>query len=202
MLDFPRWKYWLVTLVMLIAALLALPNVFGEDPALQVERKDRAPMDDQQRQTVEDLLRKQQVVIKRDYLDSGRLILAFDDVAAQLKARDTVDATLSDLDRSALSNATRAPAWMRRIGLKAMPLGLDLRGGLYLLYQVDVNGAVTQLLDSYQQSFRRALTEAKLPFTDVTSFNSSSELRHRRTARNLAGRHRHQRRDDSAQARR
>ncbi|MGA8708582.1 MAG: protein translocase subunit SecD [Steroidobacteraceae bacterium] len=174
MLDFPRWKYWLVALVMLVAALLALPNVFGEDPALQVERKDRAPMDEQQRQTVEELLRKQQVVIKRDYLDSGRLILAFDDVAAQLKARDTVDATLSDVDRSALSNATRAPAWMRRLGLKPMPLGLDLRGGLYLLYQVDINGAVTQLLDSYQQSFRRALTEAKLPFTDVASFNSSA----------------------------
>jgi preprotein translocase subunit SecD len=174
MLEFPRWKYVLVALVMLIAGLFALPNVFGEDPALQVERKNRAPMDDFARQSIEDLLHKQQIVIKRDYLDGGRLILAFDDVAAQLKARDTVDATLSDVDRSALSNATRAPAWMRKLGLKAMPLGLDLRGGLYLLYQVDVNGAVSQLLDSYEQSFRRALNEAKLPFTDITSFNSSS----------------------------
>jgi preprotein translocase subunit SecD len=174
MLEFPRWKYWLVVLVMLIAALLASPNLFGEDPALQVERKDRAPVDDAARQSVEQLLRQQQIAIKRDYLDSGRLILAFDDVAAQLKARDSVDATLADVYRSALSNATRAPAWMRRLGLKAMPLGLDLRGGLYLLYQVDVNGAVTQLLDSYQQSFRRALAEAKLNFTDVAPFNSSA----------------------------
>ena len=174
MLEFPRWKYVLVALVMLIAALLALPNLFGEDPALQVERKDRAPMDDAARQSIEELLRKQQILIKRDYLDSGRLILAFNDVSGQLKARDTVDSTLSDIDRSALSNATRAPAWMRAMGLKAMPLGLDLRGGLYLLYQVDVNGAVTQLLDSYQQSFRRGLAEAKLPFTDVTNFNSGA----------------------------
>src|ERR1700689_5050153 len=174
MLDFLRWKYVLVALVMLVAALFALPNVFGQDPALQVERKDRAPMDDFARQTIEDLLRKQQIAIKRDYLDSGRLLLAFNDVAAQLKARDTVDATLSDLDRSALSNATRAPAWMRALGLKAMPLGLDLRGGLYLLYQVDVNGAVTQLLASYQQGFRRGLAEAKLPFTDVSNFNSGA----------------------------
>ena len=173
MLEFPRWKYVLVTLVMLIAALLALPNVFGEDPALQVERKDRAPMDDLARQTIEELLHKQQLLIKRDYLDSGRLILAFGDVASQLKARDVVDATLSDIDRSALSNAPRAPAWTRSLGLKAMPLGLDLRGGLYLLYQVDVAGAVSQLLESYQQSFRRALGEAKLPFTDVTSYSST-----------------------------
>lgn len=174
MLEFPRWKYVLVALVMALAVLLALPNVFGQDPALQIERKDRAPMDDLARQQVEDLLRKQQVGIKRDYLDSGRLIVAFNDVASQLKARDAVDATLSDVDRSALSSATRAPAWMLRMGLKPMPLGLDLRGGLYLLYQVDVNGAVTQLLESYQQSFRRALTEAKVPFTDVTTFSSGA----------------------------
>jgi preprotein translocase subunit SecD len=156
---------------MLIAALFALPNVFGEDPALQVERKNRAPMDEFARQTIEELLHKQQITIKRDYIDNGRLILAFNDVAAQLKARDTVDGTLSDVDRSALSNAPRAPAWMRRLGLKAMPLGLDLRGGLYLLYQVDVNGAVSQLLESYEQSFRRALNEAKLPFADITTVN-------------------------------
>ena len=128
MLEYARWKYVLIAVVLLLALLFALPNVFGQDPALQVERKDRAPMDDFARQTIEDLLRKQQIAIKRDYLDSGRLLLAFNDVAAQLKARDTVDATLSDLDRSALSNATRAPAWMRALGLKAMPLGLDLRG--------------------------------------------------------------------------
>jgi preprotein translocase subunit SecD len=174
MLDFPRWKYVLVALVMLIAALLALPNVFGEDRALQVERKDRAPVDDSARLTIEELLGKQQIVVKRDYLEAGRLIVVFNDVTAQLKARDTVEATLSDVYRSALSNATRAPAWMRKMGLKAMPLGLDLRGGLYLLYQVDINGAVTQLLESYQQSFQRALTEAKLPVGDITTLNSGT----------------------------
>jgi preprotein translocase subunit SecD len=174
MLEFPRWKYVLVVLVMLVAALLALPNLFGEDPALQVERKDRTPMDFQARQNIEDLLRKQQIPIKRDYIDNGRLIVAFNDVASQIKARDTVDATLADVDRSALSNASRAPAWMRDLGLKAMPLGLDLRGGLYLLYQVDVGGAVSQLLESYQQSFRRALTDAKLPVTDIVVFNSGA----------------------------
>jgi preprotein translocase subunit SecD len=174
MLEFARWKYVLVTLVVLIGVLLALPNLFGEDPALQVERKSRAPMDDFARQSIEDLLRKQNIVVRRDFIDSGRLILAFNDVASQLKARDTVDATLSDVDRSALANASRAPAWMRKLGLKAMPLGLDLRGGLYLLYQVDLQGAVSQLLESYEQSFRRALTDAKLPFTDITTIGAGA----------------------------
>ncbi len=172
MLEFPRWKYILIALVVILGLFIALPNLFGEDPALQVERKTRAPMDDFSRQSIEDLLAKQGVVIKRDYIDSGRLVLAFNDVAAQLKARDTVEATVADVYRSALANASRAPGWMRALGLKAMPLGLDLRGGLYLLYQVDVNGAVSQLLESDEQSFRRALDEAKLPFTDITTTRS------------------------------
>ena len=174
MLEFARWKYALIVIVLAVGTLFALPNVFTDDQALQVERKNRAPMDDFARQSIEDLLRKQQITIKRDYIDDGRLILAFSDVASQLKARDTVESTLSDVYRSALAYASRAPAWMRKLGLRAMPLGLDLRGGLYLLYQVDLAGAVSQLLESYEQSFRHALNDAKLPFTDITTTTSNS----------------------------
>jgi preprotein translocase subunit SecD len=174
MLEFSRWKYVLVSLVVVIGLLFALPNLFGQDQALQIERKNRAPMDDFARQSIEDLLHKQQIAIKRDYIDNGRLIVAFNDVASQLKARDTVESTLSDVDRSALAYASRAPGWMRKLGLKAMPLGLDLRGGLYLLYQVDLNGAVSQLLESYEQSFRHALNDAKIAFTDITTVTSGN----------------------------
>ncbi len=63
-----------------------------------------------------------------------------------------------------------------------MPLGLDLRGGLYLLYQVDVNGAVAQLLESYDQGFRRTLASANLPFTDITTYTSSKSIDSQRAA--------------------
>jgi preprotein translocase subunit SecD len=168
MLEFARWKYLLVLFVVLIGLLFALPNVFGEDPAVQVEAKSGAPIDRGAQATIEAALSNQHIPIKRDYLDGARLILGFNDVTSQLKGRDAIDATLASTYRSALAYATRSPAWMRALGLKPMPLGLDLRGGLYLLYQVDIDGAVTQLLGSYEQSFRRALTDAKLPFTDVT----------------------------------
>src|SRR5579862_8842239 len=132
MLEFPRWKYALVVVVLAVAALLALPNLYGEDPALQVELKTRVPMDSATRASIETLLHKDQIPFKRDYIDNTRLIIVFNDVSSQLKAHDAVDA-LSDTYLSALSQATRAPGWMRAVGLKAMPLGLDLRGGLYLL---------------------------------------------------------------------
>jgi preprotein translocase subunit SecD len=167
MLDFPRWKYALVAIVMLIAALFALPNVFGEQPALQVERRDRVAMDVTATKQVMDLLRQRGVQDGGSYIDSGRLMVRFRVVNEQLKARDVVNETLETTYRSALAFAPNTPAWLRAIGLKPMPLGLDLRGGLYLLYQVDVNSAVSQLLESYQQGFRRSLNSAELAFTDI-----------------------------------
>ena len=168
MLEFARWKYWLVAVVLLAAAVVALPNVFGEDAALQVVRKDRAAVGADAGKDVVRLLADQGVAVSRSYEDQGRLMLHFDSVQQQLKARDAVNGSFGKDYATALSFASRAPDWLRGIGLRPMPLGLDLRGGLHLLYQVDVDGAVSQLLEVYEQDVRRALAGAALAFTDVT----------------------------------
>ena len=168
MLEFPRWKYWLVAVVLLVAAVVALPNVFGEDAALQMVRKDRAAVGADAGREVIRLLADRGVAVSRNYEDQGRLMLHFDSVAQQLKARDAVNETYGKDYATALSFASRAPDWLRAVGLRPMPLGLDLRGGLHLLYQVDVDGAVSQLLEVYEQDVRRALGGAGLAFTDVT----------------------------------
>jgi preprotein translocase subunit SecD len=167
MLEFARWKYALVALVLVVAAVFALPNVFGEDAALQVARKDRSAVEASGQQEVEEYLRGKGVVVSRSYVDQGRLMLHFDAVPEQLKARDLVNESFSRDYVTALSFASRAPDWLRGIGLRPMPLGLDLRGGLYLLYQVDVDGAVAQLLEVYEQDLRRALGQDKVAFVDV-----------------------------------
>ena len=173
MLEFPRWKYTLVALVMLLALMFALPNFFGTDPALQVARKNRLPMDEFARQAVEQVLNTRAAPFRSAYLDDGKLVVRFASVADQLKARDTVNESMAVDYVSALTTASRAPAALRRFGLRPMPLGLDLRGGLYLLYQVDVNGAVAQLLESYDQGFRRTLAGANLAFTDIATYTGS-----------------------------
>jgi preprotein translocase subunit SecD len=167
MLEFARWKYALVALVLVVAAVFALPNVFGEDAALQVARKDRSAVEASGQQEVEEFLRGKGVVVSRSYVDQGRLMLHFDAVPEQLKARDLVNENFSRDYVTALSFASRAPDWLRGIGLRPMPLGLDLRGGLYLLYQVDVDGAVAQLLEVYEQDLRRALGQDNVAFVDV-----------------------------------
>ena len=167
MLDYARWKYVLVSVVTLVALLFAAPNFFGEDQALQVVRKDRVAIDESARVSIEDFLRSRQVKFIRAYLDEGRVMVRFPGVAEQLQARDAVNEGLAATYVSALARASRAPEFFRAMGLRPMALGLDLRGGLHLLYQVDINGAVSQLLDSYEQDFRRALTAQKLPFNDI-----------------------------------
>ena len=167
MLEFARWKYVLVAVVLVLATVFALPNVFGEDAALQVARKDRAAVEAEGQRAVEDYLRGKGVGISRSYVDNGRLMLHFDEVPEQLKARDLVNENFAREYVTALSFASRAPDWLRKIGLRPMPLGLDLRGGLYLLYQVDVDGAVAQLLEVYEQDLRRALSQANVTFVDV-----------------------------------
>ncbi len=176
MLEFARWKYILVACVMLLALVFAAPNFFGEDLAVQVARRDRAPIDAVGQAAVEQVLKVKAVKLKRAYVDEGRLMLLFDELNQQLAARDAVNDTLSENYVSALARAPRAPAIFLKLGLRPMPLGLDLRGGLYLLYQVDVNAAIGNLIASYDQDFRRALTGANITFSDTATLQDPNGI--------------------------
>ena len=96
MLEFARWKYFLVVFVTIAALLFALPSFYQEDPALQVVRKDKVAMDTAALGTVEQLLTSRAVPYKSAYIDDGRAIVRFTDVADQLKARDAVNDALAN----------------------------------------------------------------------------------------------------------
>ncbi len=174
MLEYPRWKYILVVVVLALALLIALPNLFGQDPALQVARKDHDPMLTAALPTIEQFLDDEHLAHTSAYLDDGRIMVRFANAADQFKARDAVNAKFADQYITALSIASRAPAVLRSMGLRPMKLGLDLQGGLYLLYQVDTQSAISQLLDSYAQDLRRALSQANLAFTEVAIVPSAA----------------------------
>jgi len=171
MLEYARWKYILVAGVLVLGLLFASPNFFGEDPALQIARKDHAAITPFETKDVETFLKDKKVHFDRSYVDKGRLMVRFSSVPDQLAARDAVNENTRYKDGyiTALSFAPRTPEFLRALGLRPMPLGLDLRGGLFLLYQVDVNGAVGQALEGYAQDARRALSSANIPFKDVTT---------------------------------
>lgn len=179
MLDYPRWKYLLVAGVLAVALLYALPNVFGDDFAIQLARKDKEPVTAEQLASIEQTVKAQGLNYKSVTLEKGGATIRLPDSAEQLKARDVVKDDKVGLTKdyvNAMSYASRAPEWMGSLGLKPMPLGLDLRGGLYLLYQVSVDGAVEQLLNSYTQDFQRNLQAANIPYTDISAIKVSAEI--------------------------
>jgi preprotein translocase subunit SecD len=167
--TYPAWKIWLVAIVLLVALLLALPNVFGEAPALQLSRNDRTPATEAGRQQVVTLLQSKGVEVENSYLEGDRMVLRFDNVNDRLKARDVVQESVGAEYLVALSDVPRTPAWIRLLGLKPMSLGLDLRGGVYFMYEVDVKGAVKQLLAGMERDYRQLLRNERIPFSGISN---------------------------------
>jgi len=165
-MSYPRWKIALVAIVLIFAIFLALPNLFGEESALQLAR-DRAAVVDADRNAVEKILADKGDAPTGAFIEQGRLTLRFATKQDQMKARDLISAAMPNQFTIALSEASRVPEWMRNLGLTPLKLGLDLRGGVYLAYQVDVQAAVKQELDHYEQDFRASLRNARVPYQDV-----------------------------------
>ena len=172
--SYPAWKIWLVAIVMAAALLLALPNLFGEAPALQLSRNDRAAFDDASQAAVTAILVAKDAAAEATYREGDRLVLRFASVDQQLKARDAIRETAPRDYLIALSEVPRTPGWMRWMGLKPMSLGLDLRGGVYFMYEVDVKGAVKQLLDSMERDYRTLLRDERIPYTGIQSDGQGS----------------------------
>lgn len=178
MQRYPLWKGALLAAMLLVAMLVALPNVYGESPALQLSRRDRAVFDAAAVIEFEGLLRGAPIPFEEAFVDDdGRLWIRFGAVADQLKARDLIQSRYEGQFAIATTFASRAPDWINRLGLEPMSLGLDLRGGIYLVYEVDVEGAVVQLLQRLERDFRKVLRDARIPYEDVTVAGAVTRVR-------------------------
>jgi len=173
MYQFPAWKYWLVIIVLLVGTIFALPNVFvftqGQGPALQLSRNDRQPIDEAGAVRVNGILQAQSVVPEVAFREKDRLVLRFADTDQQVKARAAITKGAPGEFLIAVTTVPRMPEVFRKIGLKPMSLGLDLRGGVHFVYEVDVDAAVAQSLERLDRDSRSVLREKRIPYSSVTS---------------------------------
>jgi len=175
--HYPLWKSMTVLAVVLVSIVLALPNVFGETAALQLSRKDRAAFTEASVQELGQLLERQSIAYEDAYVDAdGRLWVRFGDVERQIEARDLIAREYEGQFAIATTFASRAPRWLAGLGLKPMSLGLDLRGGMYLVYEVDVEGAVTQLTQVLERDLRKVLRDARIPYDEVAAAGPTVRL--------------------------
>jgi len=156
---YPLWKNLLVAAVILGGILLALPNLYGDDPALQITREDGNPISELTVSAVRATLAEQEIEFLEVALEGDAAIARFADVARQLRASEALGEVLP-AQVVALTRAPRTPPVLRMLGLKPMSLGLDLQGGVHFLYQVDLDTALRQFLETYEATLRTDLREA------------------------------------------
>ncbi len=165
--HYPLWKNLLIVAVLVWGALFALPNLFGDDPAVQVSAGRDGKVDLALMSQVEEALKAQSVAYKRVDMQDGRLLVRLADATTQLKAKDVLTNAITDDYIVALNLAPTTPSWLAAFGAEPMNLGLDLRGGVHFLMEVDMNAAVKQALDSFASEFKTILRDDKIRYQKI-----------------------------------
>jgi len=169
--HYPLWKNLLIVAAIVFGGLFALPNLFGDDPAVQVSAGRNGKVDLALMSQVETALKAQSVAYKRIDMQDGRLLVRLIDADVQLKAKDVLSNAITGDYTVALNLASTTPSWLAAIGAEPMNLGLDLRGGVHFLMEVDMNAAVKQALNSYASEFRTLLRDEKIRYQKIQTSN-------------------------------
>ncbi len=165
--QYPLWKNLLVVLVLLFGALYALPNVFDQDPSIEITGTRLEAVDAGTVAKVESALREAGVDFKGVEQRDDRLLLRLRNSEDQLKAKDVLALTLGDNLNQALTLAPDLPGWLRTLDAEPMYLGLDLRGGIHVLIDVDMDAALEQALERYTDDIRGELRKNKVRYVTV-----------------------------------
>ncbi len=167
MLEYARWKYIVALLVLVFSVVYALPNVFPQDPSVQISAQRGAKVDAALQQQVSASLLKSGLKSKAVAKQGESLLVRFGDNDAQGKALTALQQNLGDRYVVALTKASNVPGWLSAIGAKAMPLGLDLQGGVHFLLEVDKAEAIDKRFNAYLENLRSLLRDNGIAFESV-----------------------------------
>jgi len=173
MLEYARWKYFVIVLVLALSVLYAVPNVFPSEPAVQVTANRGATVDAALQQRVEAALKKAAVPFTSSEIGKdGNLLVRMANDDAQAKASDVIREALGSGYVVALNQASTVPQWLQSIGAKPMFLGLDLRGGVQFLMQVDKQAALDKRYEATAEDIRVLLRENRIGYQSVEPTSS------------------------------
>ena len=185
---FPTWKYALIAVTIVAAFLYTLPNFFGESPAVQVSSaKSTVKVDFSLLERVEQTLKTEKIPYTGTVVDVTGVKVRFADTDTQLRAKDVIDKALNPdpADRSyvvALNLLSASPGWLTAIHALPMYLGLDLRGGVHFLLQVDTQAAITKRIENLTSEVRNQLREKNIRHGGVAREGQTIRIRFRDAA--------------------
>ena len=175
---YPLWKYLLVLFVLAIGLVYSMPNMFGESPAVQITTaKNSAKLDPATLKKVEDALKQENITFDAIFMDPTGVKVRFADTDTQIKAKDALKNNLGKDYVVALNLISRSPAWLTNIAARPMYLGLDLRGGVHFLLQVDMKSALDQAADRYVSDIRSALRKDRISYSGVVREGQSVQVK-------------------------
>lgn len=169
---YPMWKYMIIITVIIVSLFYALPNLYPSEPAVQITAADEAPVDDALKSKVEGILSNAGSQPKAVELENQKILVRFNNTDDQLAAADAIKQSFEEQGIArryvtALNLAPATPKWLRSLGFKPMYLGLDLRGGVHFLMEVDSEAVITKNLDPFVRDFKDTLREKSLRYSVV-----------------------------------
>lgn len=167
MLEYSRWKYVTILIVVLISAFYALPNVFPQDPSIQISANRGAKIDDALKQQIGQTLTKAGLKSKSIEIQGENLLVRTPDDETQNKAADALRDALGNRYTVAMNRASTVPEWFGSVGAKPMSLGLDLQGGVHFLMEVDKKAAIDKRFEAYLSDIRGTLREEGIAYESV-----------------------------------
>ena len=170
--QYPTWKNLLVLVSVLIGIGFALPNFYGEDPALMIAKENGLTFSQAEIEEIDKFLTNDGSSFRTIEEKDGDVLIRFDNVEDQIQASDKVRAFLGRFSTVALTFAPNVPGFIDAMDMKPMSLGLDLRGGVYFQFQVDLNAAVQQRLDQYVTDINKELIDQRIRRTIRKEGNS------------------------------
>jgi preprotein translocase subunit SecD len=166
--KYPLWKNLLLIAILIIASLYAMPNFFSQDPSVQISSATAgAALDQTILQTVTTTLKANDLAYKSAVVEKKNILVRFHDVDTQVQAKAALQEALGDQYVVALDLASAAPAWLAKIGAHQMKLGLDLRGGVHLLLQIDIDSVIKNRLKGDVRNIGEELRKARIRYTDI-----------------------------------
>lgn len=174
---YPLWKNLMVVFALAIGLFYALPNVYGEDPALQITGARGAPVALSAVDTITQDLQRNNITYQSIAFENNAILVRFEDTEDQIRARDELNRLLGKEFIVALNLAPATPDWLESLGATPMKLGLDLRGGVHFLMEVDMAAAMEKMLSQQEDSFRVELREARIRYRGLTSNDDSVSVR-------------------------
>ena len=175
---YPSWLNVLVLTILVVGILVAMPNIYGSAPAVQVAQRDGESFGEPRVTRITESLEAIGVSPEAAYLKDGRVVVRFDSDVDQTRAAELLKTQFEFDSNVAITLAPKLPEWVRNLGLSPMSLGLDLRGGVYVLLEVDMDSAVTSRLAAYEQDFDSRLRAERIrPLVQVEGSQINIRLR-------------------------